>query len=123
MFDTSKPKLIMPEGNTLNLGCVVYTESVDGIEAEWVFSKNGEVEHGTGIGTRLTQSNEKKRFEGEYEITYSDGEGNRSPKLNLIISFDLGHYHLKWSLDEKITDIGIGIEKDNKLLVSYTKAG
>ncbi|MGD1892566.1 MAG: hypothetical protein ACFB15_18495 [Cyclobacteriaceae bacterium] len=112
----------MLDRNNVNLGCVVYSESINGIEAEWIFNRKDKIERGTGIGIRLTELNKKRRFEGEFEITYSDADGNKSPKLNLIISFELGYYNLTWKNNEKITDIGIGIESDNKLLASYTKA-
>ncbi|MEM9076852.1 MAG: hypothetical protein AAGC43_07425 [Bacteroidota bacterium] len=108
--------------SNIPLGCVVYSESTNGIKAKWIFNRKDKIERGTGIGIRLTELNKKRRFEGEFEITYSDTDGNKSPKLNLIISFELGYYSLTWNNKEKITDIGIGIESDNKLLVSYTKA-
>ncbi|PRX56646.1 hypothetical protein [Flagellimonas meridianipacifica] len=108
--------------SNIPLGCVVYSESIHGIEAEWIFKRKDTIERGKGIGIRLTEVNKKRRYEGEFEITYSDTDGNTSPKLYLIISFESGYYTLTWSNNEKITDIGIGIERDNKLLVSYTKA-
>ncbi len=107
--------------NRLNIGCVVYAETSNGIKAEWVFSKNDKTEHGKGVGVRLTELNKKRKFEGEFEITYSDANGNKSPILNLIISFESGYYKLTWNKNKKITDIGIGIESDNKLLASYTE--
>ena len=112
MFDTMN----------VNLGCVVYSESINEIEAEWVFNRNGKIERGTGKGIRLSELNKKRRFEGEFEITYSDADGNKSPKLTLIISSEMGCYSLTWQDKEKMTDVGIGIERDNKLLASYTKA-
>ena len=112
----------MLDSSNVHLGCVVYSESINGIEAEWIFKRKDKIERGTGIGIRLTELNKERRFEGEFEITYADADGNTSPKLNLIISFELGYYNLTWNTNEKITDIGIGIESDNKLLASYTKA-
>ena len=108
--------------DNVHLGCVVYSESINGIEAEWIFNRKDKIEGGTGIGIRLTELNKKRRFEGEFEITYSDADGNKSPKLNLIISFESKHYNLIWYNNEEVTDIGIGIDSDNKLLASYTKA-
>lgn len=105
----------------INLGCVIYTETNNGIAAEWIFKKNDKIEHGNGIGKRLTNLNKERRFEGEFEITYSDANGNKSSKLKLIISFDSGYYNLTWNNNEKNTDIGIGIERNNNLLVSYTE--
>lgn len=111
----------MFDRSNIHLGCVVYSESINGIEAEWIFNRKNKIERGTGIGIRLTELNKKRRFEGEFEITYSDADGNKSPKLNLVISSELGYYTLTWSNNEKITDIGIGIERGNTLLVSFTK--
>ncbi|MBI9038127.1 MAG: hypothetical protein JEY97_08350, partial [Bacteroidales bacterium] len=91
------------------------------IIAEWIFRKNDKIEQGNGIGKRLTKLNKKRRFEGEFEITYSDANGNKSSKLNLIISFESGYYNLTWNNNERNTDIGIGIESDNNLLASYTE--
>ncbi len=105
----------------LPLGCVVYTETNNGIKAELLYRKNDKTEHGKGLGLRLTELNKKRKFVGEYEITYTDAHGNKSPTLHLIISFESGHYQLVWSKDKKITDIGIGIDCDNKLFASYTE--
>ncbi len=109
-------------GSNNNFGCVVYSETVDGIHAEWVFLGNSEIERGTGHGNRLTELNKALRFDGEFEITYTDANGETSPKLHLTISFESGTYHLTWKYNEKTTDFGIGMLKDNMLLVSYTKA-
>lgn len=105
----------------LNIGSVIYTETNNGIKAEWIFSSNNKIEHGTGIAIRLTELNPKKRFEGIYEIIYSDRNRNKSPKLKLIISFKEDAYNLIWNKAEKMTDIGIGIEREHKLFASFTK--
>ena len=112
----------MNDNVKVNLGCVVYTMTKAGVKAEWVYHKDGEIEHGNGIGLRLTEMNHKRRFEGDFKITYTDANGHQSPELDLIISFKSGYYHLMWEHNEKTTDIGIGIESDGKLLVSYTEA-
>mgnify|MGYP001206758094 CR=1 FL=1 len=102
-----------------NIGCVIYTETKNGIKAEYVFCKNNAISRGTGIGIRLIESKLKKRFEGAYEIIYTDINGIKSPKLKLIISLELGCYKLSWSNNEETIGIGIGIEKDNKLSVGW----
>ncbi len=105
-----------------NLGCVVYTETTDGIQATWLHDREGSVERGTGIGKRLTRFDPKRSFEGQFEITYYDIDGNPSPQLNLTISFDSGYYRLTWRINGEITDLGIGFKSDKKLLVSYREA-
>lgn len=105
----------------INIGCVVYTETNGRISAKWLFQQNDEIDQGSGVGTRLTRLNKNRPFEGEFEITYQDSKGNRSPKLRLIISYDSGHYKLVWYENEKVTDIGIGFEVENKLMASYHK--
>lgn len=107
--------------NNQHLGCVIYTETTIGILAEWVSKGNGKITQGNGIGRRLSDLNKKRRFEGTYEITYVDANGDKSPKLHLTISFEAGFYHLVWKDNQKTTDTGIGIENNNMLLVSYTK--
>lgn len=104
-----------------NIGCVIYTETNNCITAEWVSSKKGKIDKGNGIGIRLTKAKSKRRFEGEYEIIYTDMKGNNSPKLKLIILFESGYYRLKWINNKTITDIGIGIENDNKLSAGWSE--
>ena len=111
----------MKERTHLNLGCVVYTQTSDGIIAEWIYSRNGKIESGTGIGIRASDGHLAKGIEGLYEITYFDQKGNPSPNLLLTISANSDHYNLSWSHNGKTTDLGIGILKDNKLLASYTE--
>lgn len=103
----------------MNLGCVIYSESIDGIDAKWIFNRDGNIRHGIGKGKRLSPLNKKRRFEGDFEITYSVENENISQKLILSIKFKSGYYNLIWKIGNKITDVGIGIESDNKLLVSY----
>ena len=105
----------------LNLGGVIYSKSENGIEAQWIFNNKGEILSGTGNGIRLTELSSKNEFEGQFEITYLEENGDKSPKLILSILFQSGIYHLTWRINEKITDIGIGFEKDNKLFASYKK--
>ncbi|WP_350287096.1 hypothetical protein [uncultured Croceitalea sp.] len=105
----------------INIGCVVYTMTGDGISAEWSFRRNDVMEQGHGIGTRLTAMQKSRPFEGEYEIIYQNSKGNRSPKLRLVISYHSGNYQLIWYENEKVTDIGIGFESDHKLIASYQK--
>lgn len=112
----------MWEQRTANLGCVVYSESMDGIVAEWIYNREGKIERGSGKGIRLSQLNRNRRFEGEFEIIYIDELGNKSPEISLTILFTSGHYSLTWKIDNAITDVGIGIETHDKLLVSYKKA-
>lgn len=69
----------------------------------------------------MNSANKKKKFEGEYEITYSDINGIKSPKLKLNISFASDCYKLIWTYHGKVTDIGIGIENNNKLSASWYK--
>lgn len=102
-----------------NVGCVVYTETKTGIEAEWVFSENGKITSGTGVGIRLTELKSERRFEGEYEITYYDRNGLKSPKLILIVSFEFESYKLEWADNGKVTDIGVGIASSNTLSSGY----
>ncbi len=105
----------------LNVGCVVYTETMEGISAEWVYGKDGKVANGSDIGIRLTELNTKRRFEGTFEITYLDANGSASPRLRLLISYESNVYRLRWGNTEKTTEIGIGFESDSKLLVGYTE--
>ena len=105
----------------ITIGGVIYTETTIGIQAEWYFYKEGKVEQGTGIGIRLTPPNEKRKFEGEYKIIYSDTEGRELAKLHLKIVFEAEYYKLSWKHKEKITDVGIGIERDYQLIASYTE--
>lgn len=105
----------------MNLGCVIYSASINGIEAEWVFNQNDKIERGTGKGIRLSGLNKNRKFEGEFEITYSDAYGNKSSKIRLTIQFESEYYKLTWKIDNKITDIGMGIENNNKLFVSFKK--
>ena len=111
----------MPDQINFNLGCVVYAETIDGIEAEWVFHRHDHIARGTGTGVRLTKLNPERPFEGGFEITYFDENGNASPKLDLTISFESGSYHLRWRNGGLTTEVGIGIERDNKLLAGYTE--
>ena len=104
-----------------NIGCVIYTETDMGIKGEWVFYRDNKVEHGHGIGTRLTPLKSKRKFEGNFEITYFDSEDNKLVKLDLIISFESEWYTLIWKKNEEITDVGIGVERDCKLIVNYSE--
>ncbi len=112
---------IMEDKINLNIGCVIYTETDNGIKAEWFYYRDNKIEHGNGIGIRLTTLNKKRRFEGEFAITYSDPNENILAKLNLIISFELQCYKLTWKNNERITNMGIGVERENKLVVSYAE--
>ena len=102
-----------------NIGCVIYTKTNKGLKAKWAFSKKDAITQGTGIAVRLTQQNPQNTFEGTYEIVYSDLNGTKSPKMELIISFTSGHYQLKWVNNGIVADIGIGIELDNKLSAGW----
>ena len=104
-----------------NIGSVIYTKTNNGITAEWVFSKNDKITRGTGIGKRLTELKLKNKFEGEYEIVYTDINGIKSKKLKLVILSEVGYYNLRWSYNEKTKFIGIGIENDNKLSVGWNQ--
>jgi len=106
----------------LNLGCVVYSEALTGIEAQWICKREGEIQRGTGIGKRRSKLNKNRIFEGEFEIVYTDENGIASPMLNLTILFESECYSLIWKTGSEITDIGIGIINDHKLIVSYQKA-
>jgi len=99
----------------------VYSESDSGLDAEWIFNQNNVIQRGVGKGIRISELNLKRRFEGVFEITYSDENGNKSPRLNLNITHESGYYKLIWKIGDEITDIGIGIEKDDKLFSSYKK--
>ena len=105
----------------LNLGCVVYSETENGIAAEWISNQNGKIRQGTGLGIRTDHQKPGNRFEGIFEVSYSDADGNKAPNLELTILFNLGYYTLTWSRDGIITDQGIGIMYDNKLVVSYAQ--
>ena len=108
----------------MNLGCVIYSLSNEGLDAEWLFSQSGGIEQGTGKATRISSLNPKRRFEGDFEIIYSDVNKNKSPKLNLTIRFESsGYYKLTWKIDNRITEVGIGVEREDTLLVSYKKTG
>lgn len=111
----------MEKKNKLNLGCVVYTEIGNGIEATWIFNQNGEIQRGIGIGTRISKQKFEHRFEGEFEISYSDQNGNKSPSLTLIITYNTGVYNLTWKKNGATTDLGIGMIVDDKLLASYAE--
>ena len=111
----------MIDSFNINLGCVVYTETEDGINAEWIFRKDHSIERGSGSGKRITEIVPERRFEGEFEIRYINSHGKPSPNLTLIIEFKQDHYLLTWKREEKITDIGIGIESDKKLIAGYNE--
>lgn len=102
-----------------DIGCVIYTETKSGIKAEWIFSENKNINKGFGIGTRITKLNTLNRFEGTFEIEYTDINGVKSPKLELVISFQAGYYYLTWINNNTTTDIGIGLLNDGKLSVGY----
>jgi len=104
-----------------NIGCVIYTETSDGLNAEWVLSSNEKISSGTGVAIRLSAINENRKFEGEYEIVYSDINGIESPKLRLNISFESDYYKLTWVYNGKVTELGIGIESNNKLSAGLFK--
>ena len=103
-----------------SVGCVIYTVTKSGINAIWNFNKNDQISNGTGSGERLTKFNPNRRFEGEYEIVYTDINGNKFPKLKLSISFESAYYKLKWDKDEKTEFIGIGIESGDNLCAGWT---
>ena len=105
-----------------NIGSVIYSETPEGINAKWIFKGTDQVQHGTGEARRLSVLNEDHRFEGEFEITYIDQNGYKSPTLNLVITFISDYYHLAWKTDDQLTDIGIGMENEGKLIASYKKA-
>jgi len=104
-----------------NIGCVIYTETNNCITAEWVYSKRGKIDKGNGIGIRSTNSKSNKKFEGEYDIIYTDIKGNYSPKLKLIILFESGYYRLNWMRNKAIIDVGIGFENENKLIAVWSE--
>ena len=99
----------------------MYTETAEGIEADWVFNGNGEIQQGTGRGVRTSKQTFDYKFEGEYTISYADQDGNKSPDLQLVISYHAGVYHLAWKMNDAITDLGIGMILNHKLIASYTK--
>ncbi|CAM1371122.1 hypothetical protein [Tenacibaculum xiamenense] len=111
----------MFDKNNLNLGCVIYTLTHKGLEAEWLFNENNSLQKGIGVAKRLTKLNGTRKFEGNFEIVYTDLSGNESPKLELEILFKSEVYYLTWIYNEEVTDLGIGIESDDRLLVSYKK--
>ncbi|MEM9324234.1 MAG: hypothetical protein AAGA85_01200 [Bacteroidota bacterium] len=105
----------------LALGCVVYTETQRGVEADWIYCREGKVERGKGMGVRLTHPKDGGGFEGTFEVSYQDEAGNESPKLLLTIIGESGYYALSWSREGQTTDVGIGVMSDDKLVVSYTE--
>lgn len=104
------------------MGSVIYSETPEGINAKWIFKGTDEVQYGMGEATRLSALNENHRFEGEFEIIYTDQNGHKSPRLNLVIAFVSDHYQLSWKMGDQLTDIGIGMEHEGKLIASYKKA-
>ena len=111
----------MKESNRLNLGCVVYSETANGIEANWIYNHHGEIQRGIGNGIRISKRKFEHRFEGEYEISYSDQNGNKSPDLNLNITYNMGFYTLSWKKNGAKTELGIGLMVNDILLASYTE--
>lgn len=111
----------MEDKFALNIGCVIYTETDYGIKAEWLYHRNNELEHGLGTGKRLTKYNPENVFEGEYEITYLDIKGNILALLHLIIKPESEYYKLTWKNKEKVTDMGVGMQRYGNLIVSYTE--
>lgn len=109
----------MQDFENLNLGCVIYRQTSQGLEAEWVQSANNKVAKGKGKAVRLTELDPVRKFEGTYEITYEDGQENRSPILQLRITMHSDCYDLTWSRNQKITETGIGIISNDKLVASY----
>lgn len=106
----------------MNLGCVTYSETKEGLKAEWVFSGGDHTTHGTGVAVRLSKQATQRKFEGEYEIIYTSTDWDQSPKLELTISYTSGCYQLEWRHNGVLTDIGIGMENGDKMVASYTKA-
>lgn len=109
----------MEDLENLNLGCVIYQLTNQGLEAEWVQSANNKIAKGTGKAIRITELKPGRKFEGTYEITYEDQQESRSPMLQLKIMMNSDCYHLTWSLNEKITETGIGVISHDRLVVSY----
>lgn len=106
----------------MNLGCVTYSETKQGLKAEWVFSGGDQTTHGTGMAVRLSKQSTQRKFEGEYEIIYTSADGEQSPKLQLTILYASGCYQQEWRHNGELTDIGIGMENGDKLVASYMKA-
>ena len=105
----------------LNIGCVVYTKTTQGIDAEWRYRQNDQIEKGTGVGIDVS-NNVNERFEGQYDITYVGEQGQKSPTLRLDISQKEGVFYLRWLLDNRTTDIGVGMLVDGKLIAGYAEA-
>jgi len=104
----------------LNLGCVIYKLTKDGLEAEWVRKTSFEVTKGTGKAIRLSKVNPEKPFEGKFEMKYRDKLNNISLPITLNILFEQNIYDLTWSTHGKVTDIGFGIISSNNLVVSFS---
>ena len=110
----------MEDNINLNLGCVAYTATENGIEADWIYSSKGQVQKGIGKGIRIGKIKAENTFEGEFTISYVNQNGEKSPGLILKISFDSGYYNLSWHLEGKTVDIGIGTLSGDKLIAGYT---
>ncbi|MFK8056591.1 MAG: hypothetical protein AB8F78_10765 [Saprospiraceae bacterium] len=111
----------MPNHPNINVGCVIYTLTEQGMNAEWVFNRNGKTERGTGVAVRLTEIEPERKFEGSYDIVYTNSAGQPSPSIYLTVSLEDGCYTLIWNVEGKPTDQGIGLESDGKLVASWTE--
>ena len=101
----------------LNIGCVIYNKDIQNgsLSADWCF-ENGKKIKGTGIATGRPGAD----YAGEYEIVYTDGNGNKSAKYNLQIVNDNGFYSLRWYLNRELKYVGTGI-LHGKLLIGGWK--
>lgn len=100
-----------------NLGCVVYTKTDNGnITAAWSYTGDGKISTGTGKG--ILKSSADDLFGGKYDITYTSEQG-RERSFELLITQKSSHYELRWISNDHVYDEGIGIRKDDKLIVGW----
>lgn len=98
----------------MNIGTVIYSHGkIEGtLDAVWYHD-----ELGNGYG--FAEGGCGKSFEGEFNISYYNNNGNLLAERKLIIKKEGGHYNLSWLNDGKITAAGRGIELDGKLAAGW----
>lgn len=107
------------EHQVLNLGCVVYRQINDGLEAEWMQLQDESKKKGTGKAKRLGKAEAGQPYEGSFEIIYEDDAGHQSPKLHLSIVRCREGYELTWRQGQQVTERGIGFVSEDRLIASF----
>jgi len=75
------------------------------IDAIWVYSINDKEYSGTGI----VEGDFNESFEGNFNVTYFNDEGEVTHKYEMEVIKKEGHYKLIWTKGEKVLYTGIGM--------------